>query len=335
MRLLARFNLYSVALSLAFVMSACAAPPPLGLSGTSEPLPGTSQVSTIVSPGTRVTVTSTRTQAPTQAPTSAASTTSTTTTQQASILVVQDGAMLERDIIPQLMQLYNLDEVEVKQALAGAPAGKLISTLAEGFRRMEGIIPVGEDRLEFPTNLAQQVAAWVKAADERYDALLAKVPQDQRNSFSPAEQLILASIIEAECLADAGETQVAAVLFNRLRDKTKLQTCVTAEYAIGYQRAFLLYDDMEVEDPYNTYHVKGLPPGPIASVDDKSFTAALRISADEELYFYLYDYVVNKLFFYSDYDVFRADANGAQGRYEEEFGESPYSKVNKQERFGS
>jgi UPF0755 protein len=68
-----------------------------------------------------------------------------------------------------------------------------------------------------------------------------------------------------------GETErrkrplIAAVFHNRLRDSEPLESCATVQYLFEKPKARLFYKDLEVESPYNTYKVRGLPPGPIGS----------------------------------------------------------------------
>jgi UPF0755 protein len=54
-----------------------------------------------------------------------------------------------------------------------------------------------------------------------------------------------------------------------------LQADPTVQYALGHHVARVLYKDLEVESPYNTYRHKGLPPGPIASPGRPAIIAAL------------------------------------------------------------
>ena len=89
------------------------------------------------------------------------------------------------------------------------------------------------------------------------------------------EVVTLASIVEREAKIPAERPVIAAVYFNRLREKMLLQADPTVQYAHGKHSPRLLLKDLEIDSPYNTYKYPGLPPGPIASPGGPSLIAAL------------------------------------------------------------
>lgn len=248
------------------------------------------------------------------------------------ILEIKGGDILERDIIPKLRLIFDLTEQEVKESLARPLTSDLIREELTDFRRMEGIIPPGSYEIPKDETLGMWLKRMVKAAENRYTNLLARI--GQTNSLKPLEQVILASIVEAECLANKHYTEAAAVFLNRLADQSALQSCVTAEYAVGYQRAFLYEEDVNTQNPYNTYFVKGLPAGPICCVDEESLMAAIQPSQDQSLYFFYYDYLLNEMFFYADYATFAKEASKAQERFVANPPVGMHEKINKQTLFG-
>lgn len=86
--------------------------------------------------------------------------------------------------------------------------------------------------------------------------------------------LTLASIIEKEAkTADFG--RVSAVFHNRVRQGMSLGSDVTVKYVTGSSKMALNAQDLDVNSPFNTYKIKGLPPGPICSPSPKAVEAAL------------------------------------------------------------
>ena len=87
--------------------------------------------------------------------------------------------------------------------------------------------------------------------------------------------LTLASIVEKEVRRESERPLVAAVYLNRLRIRMPLQADPTVQYAQKKRPGRVLYRDLKVDSPYNTYRRVGLPPGPIASPGLASIEAAL------------------------------------------------------------
>lgn len=103
--------------------------------------------------------------------------------------------------------------------------------------------------------------------------------------WTAAEIVTLASIVEREGGPEAERAMVAAVYHNRLRKGMRLEADPTVLFALGRWKERLLYRDLEVDSPYNTYRRAGLPPGPIGSPGRASLRAALRPAEGPWLYF--------------------------------------------------
>lgn len=97
----------------------------------------------------------------------------------------------------------------------------------------------------------------------------------ENTGLSLHETVILASIVEREARVDSERPLVAGVFLGRLRRGMRLESCATVQYALGQVREVLLYRDLEVDHPYNTYRSDGLPPGPICSPGSLSINAAV------------------------------------------------------------
>jgi UPF0755 protein len=95
----------------------------------------------------------------------------------------------------------------------------------------------------------------------------------------------MASIVEREAQVPEERPVIAAVYYNRLRKGMRLQADPTIQFALGHHVGRVLYKDLEIESPYNTYIHKGLPPGPIASPGVASLAAAAHPADVPYLYF--------------------------------------------------
>lgn len=103
---------------------------------------------------------------------------------------------------------------------------------------------------------------------------------------SPAEALVLASIVEKET-GQAGErARIAGVFINRLRLGMPLQTDPTVIYGLGPGfDGNLRKRDLLADTPFNTYTRRGLPPHAIAMPGAQSLLAAVRPESTSALYF--------------------------------------------------
>ena len=95
----------------------------------------------------------------------------------------------------------------------------------------------------------------------------------------------LASIVEREAVRPEERPVIAAVYYNRLRKGMRLESDPTVQYALGHHTSRVLYRDLEIDSPYNTYRRAGLPPGPIGSPGLPSLAAAVRPARVPYLFF--------------------------------------------------
>ncbi|HEY3081701.1 MAG TPA: endolytic transglycosylase MltG [Chloroflexota bacterium] len=105
--------------------------------------------------------------------------------------------------------------------------------------------------------------------------------------------LALASIVEREAQVPSEQPTIASVYLNRLKQGLMLQADPTVQFALrpgnesapAYWKQSLAGSDLAVESPYNTYRVKGLPPGPICSPGLAAIHAVVDAPATDLLYF--------------------------------------------------
>ena len=103
--------------------------------------------------------------------------------------------------------------------------------------------------------------------------------------FSMLEIITIASLIEAEAAVAVDRPLIASVIYNRLSIPMPLQIDATVLYALGETKERVLIKDTQIEHPYNTYHIPGLPPGPICSPGADSIRAALNPAQTEYIFY--------------------------------------------------
>ena len=132
-------------------------------------------------------------------------------------------------------------------------------------------------------------AALLKRAARALDARLLEAWRKRAPDLplaSPAEALILASIVEKETGRASDRPLIASVFVNRLRKGMRLQTDPTVIYGLGERfDGNLRKRDLEADTPWNTYTRDGLPPTPIAFVSQAALDAVVNPPATEYLYF--------------------------------------------------
>ncbi|OCA91203.1 hypothetical protein A8F94_04910 [Bacillus sp. FJAT-27225] len=104
-------------------------------------------------------------------------------------------------------------------------------------------------------------------------------------NMSPHQLLTMASLIEEEATEQVDRHKISSVFYNRIDAGMPLQTDPTVLYAQGKHKERVLYEDLEVDSPYNTYKHPGLPPGPIANAGKMSIEAALNPEKTDFYYF--------------------------------------------------
>ena len=95
----------------------------------------------------------------------------------------------------------------------------------------------------------------------------------------------LASIVEKEAGRSSERPLIASVYMNRLKAGQRLQADPTVLYAMGLVAKRVMFADLKIASPYNTYRVAGLPPGPISSPGTASLAAAIEPAVSDAMYF--------------------------------------------------
>lgn len=131
--------------------------------------------------------------------------------------------------------------------------------------------------------------------------------------LTPYQVMTIASLVENESKVDSERKVVASVIYNRLERGMALGIDATNVYIaklLGRWDGTIHKSDIEVDHPYNTRKIAGLPPGPISSASKSAIEAALD-PAETEYLFYVLDVEKNDgshLFFASAAEFERAKA---------------------------
>jgi UPF0755 protein len=147
------------------------------------------------------------------------------------------------------------------------------SILPAGFpklKSLEGFMFPGEYHLKRDIPLEAFLVTVLQQFDEQ-------VPQDVRDAYKQrglklAEAVALASVVQREAIVEEEQPIIASVFYNRLANGMKLESDPTVQFALGYNKKQstwwtnpLSSNDLQIDSPYNTYLIAGLPPGPISN----------------------------------------------------------------------
>ena len=173
-----------------------------------------------------------------------------------------------------------LDNLKLKQLLED-----------KNFRRKLGIDLPGLMGYLFPDTYFLSAAMDEKSILSlmvgRFHEVFAELTEKRpsKTGLSPHQSVILASIIEKEAVATRERPIISSVFHNRLKRKRPLESRATVLFVLGKHKSRLLYRDLQVKSPYNTYLHRGLPPGPICSPGRESLKAAFFPVDTDYLYF--------------------------------------------------
>lgn len=112
-----------------------------------------------------------------------------------------------------------------------------------------------------------------------------RVLEAKQLGLTPDEVMTVASIVEQETAYNPEKPMVAGMYLNRLNQKMPLQADPTVKFALGdFALRRILHEHLRVNSSYNTYKVKGLPPGPICIPSVESINAVLHRANHNYLY---------------------------------------------------
>lgn len=194
--------------------------------------------------------------------------------------------------VPQI-KVKDLQAASKQPAKLGLPAWATNPNKPEGF-----LFPETYEVDDTPTAqelLAQQVKQFTTVTTELNFEDRAKTLK-----LTPMQVLIIASIAEKE-VKGKDLPAVTGVFMNRIKKGMPLQSDATVIYANGIKGRLTTTDkERQINSPYNTYKVKGLPPGPISNPGEAALNAALNPTKHDYLYFVVVDPSTGKTEFNKD-----------------------------------
>ncbi len=197
----------------------------------------------------------------------------------------------ESQTVERLAEETEFDATDIQAAIDAAELPEYADGDAEGV-----LFPATYDITQdtTPESLVTAMVERFGQAAEAVDLENAAAAHD----LTPREALTVASIIQREVSREEDMPQVADVIYNRLSGACsangvpsgRLQMDSTVHYAADdYSSVFSSSEMREIDSPYNTYRVSGLPPGPIASPGESALEAALTPAGTDSCYFVAVD----------------------------------------------
>ena len=202
--------------------------------------------------------------------------------------------------------------ISMQDALSMITAGRVITyklSIPEGWtaqmvvdrlgeqKELDGAVPatppegtIMPDTYVFRRGLSREklLADMQDAQAKLVDELWATKPADSILK-SKDEMVTLASIVEKETGVPEERQVVASVMINRLKQHMRLQSDPTVIYGITQGKSKLdrpiSKADLDADNPYNTYKIDGLPPGPIANPGRAALEAVLNPANTNYLFF--------------------------------------------------
>lgn len=192
--------------------------------------------------------------------------------------ISQIASLLESKGLVNQEQFYNL----VSNGEFNFP---YLDALPEGTNKLEGYL--FPDTYHVGSNITgEQIISMMLNRFEQVMEDLDFIQIIEEKGISLHDAITIASMVEGEAKIDEERPLIAGVIFNRLRVGMPLQIDATVQYVLEGHRSVIYYKDLEVDSPYNTYRVNGLPPGPICSPGKMSLKAVLE-PADTDYFYYV------------------------------------------------
>lgn len=196
---------------------------------------------------------------------------------------------IELHIVLRIIEGWRLSEISaaVEEAFPSIPAEEFEAAAVVGDRTspllaglppetpLEGFLYPDTYFLRTEATAEEIIILLLETFEQRAGSTLLAAAAERETTVH--DLVKLASLVEREARDREESARIAGVYANRLSIGMKLDADPTIQYALGEWRELLL-EDLQLDSPYNTYLVAGLPPTPICSPGQ----AALEAAADPE-----------------------------------------------------
>ncbi|EQB86899.1 UPF0755 protein [Clostridium punense] len=233
---------------------------------------------------------------------------STASTMEEFIKVLEDPSLDQQNTSVTIPEGYTIEQIgstleekgilkkdEFIKACKEYKAPEYISKQTEKRYILEGFL--FPDTYKFKKNISGNEV--IGAMQKRFKEVISAIEKENNIDIKDEnlERVITkASLIEREVTSKEEKLLVSSVIDNRINIGMKLQIDATVLYALGEHKDALLYKDLEIESPYNTYYAQGMPIGPICSPGKDSIEAAIFPETTEFLYYITKDNLNHKFF---------------------------------------
>lgn len=211
---------------------------------------------------------------------------------EATRLTVVDGWRAEQ--VASRMEELGLGRADEILRIIRSPRAYGLTPPDPAASTLEGYLFPDTYNIDTSASAVQVIATMLEQFNRRFDDRLRQ--QATARGLTIAQAVTLASIVEREAAQPAERPLIASVYHNRLAAGMKLAADPTVQYALaekdpraaagyGYWKPRLSRQDLEVDSPYNTYTINGLPPAPICNPGLASLEAAVQPADTPYLYF--------------------------------------------------
>ena len=191
---------------------------------------------------------------------------------------------------------YDISPTDVvfPEGVTVAQIGKILKSNFENFKEEEFLRLAKDkegflfpDTYKFLPNVGprQVISDMESNFNQKIEPLLVEI---EESGHSVLEIITMASLLEEEARTRETREIISGILWNRIEIDMALQVDAVFTYIMGRHISQVLFEDLEIDSPYNTYKYKGLPPGAISNPGLSSIESALR-PAGSNYFFYLSD----------------------------------------------